>query len=74
MGHNSSNNSLVQANNNNNNNANSKDPNIMRLHKRSKSHAAPNKTRQSLTKSAFDPNVFMVANENETRSYEKKLL
>ncbi len=70
MGHNSSNNSLVQASNNNS----SKDPTMMRLHKRSKSHCAPNKTRQSLTKSAFDPNVFMVANENETRTYDKKLL
>lgn len=69
IGHNSSNNSLVQSNN-----TSAKDTNMMKLHKRSKSHCAPNKARQSLTKSGFDPATFMVADNHESKTFDKKLL
>jgi DNA repair ATPase RecN len=67
--HNSSNNSLIQAN------QNKQDPNMLRLHKRSKSHCAPNKTRQSLTKQGFEGNAFAIAQDShESKTFEKKLL
>jgi len=53
----------------------SKDPTIMRLHKRSKSHCAPNKARQSLTKQGFDASAFAITQENnDNTTFDKKLV
>lgn len=47
----------------------------MRLHKRSKSHCAPNKARQSLTKQGFDASAFAITQENnDNTTFDKKLV